>query len=55
LESLYLPKKKLKYLRLQFKNEFGPNIVGKMEFNIVDGFQGLEVDMFLFSTIWASS
>lgn len=48
-------KQQLKELRLQVTNEFGPSIAGKMEFNTVDGFQGREVDMLIFSTVRASS
>lgn len=48
-------KQQLKELRLQVTNEFGPSIAGKMEFNTVDGFQGREVDVLIFSTVRASS
>jgi len=48
-------KQQLKELRLQVTNEFGPSIAGKMEFNTVDGFQGREIDMLIFSTVRASS
>eukprot|EP01018_Ginkgo_biloba_P027712 Gb_33974 [translate_table: standard] len=48
-------KQQLSELRLRFTREFGPSIAGDMEFNTVDGFQGREVDMLIFSTVRASS
>ncbi|XP_057825136.2 uncharacterized protein LOC131037116 isoform X2 [Cryptomeria japonica] len=48
-------KQQVTFLRQRVMKEFGPSIAGEMEFNTVDGFQGREVDVLIFSTVRASS
>ncbi|KAL5978010.1 hypothetical protein ACLOJK_037033 [Asimina triloba] len=44
----------LSLLRSRFTDAFGPGTTADMEFNTVDGFQGREVDILIFSTARAS-
>lgn len=48
-------KSQLSILCSKFTSSFGPEIVAEMEINIVDGFQGREVDILLLSTVRASN
>ncbi|KAH9305772.1 hypothetical protein KI387_010176, partial [Taxus chinensis] len=48
-------KQQLTLVRQRVTKEFGPSIAGNIEFNTVDGFQGRELDILIFSTVRASS
>ncbi|KAK8292736.1 hypothetical protein V6Z11_D06G139400 [Gossypium hirsutum] len=45
----------LSLLRSRFSSVFGSSVINDIEFNTVDGFQGREVDILVFSTVRASS
>ncbi|KAK8514255.1 hypothetical protein V6N13_063157 [Hibiscus sabdariffa] len=45
----------LSLLRSRFSSVFGSSVSADIEFNTVDGFQGREVDILLFSTVRAAS
>ncbi|CAH9118726.1 unnamed protein product [Cuscuta europaea] len=47
-------KSQLSLLRSRFSNAFGTSVTAEMEFNTVDGFQGREVDILIFSTVRAA-
>ncbi|KAK4773514.1 hypothetical protein SAY87_028533 [Trapa incisa] len=48
-------KRQLSMLHSRFSAAFGSSVASDMEFNTVDGFQGREVDILLFSTVRAVS
>ncbi|KDP25042.1 hypothetical protein JCGZ_22577 [Jatropha curcas] len=47
-------KSQLSLLRSRFSGTFGSAVMADMEFNTVDGFQGREVDILIFSTVRAA-
>lgn len=47
-------KSQLSVLRSRFISTFGSSVIGDMEFNTVDGFQGREVDVLILSTVRAA-